>query len=110
MARKTRIVIDQGTDFSKVIDVKSGNTAFDLTGYTVAAQMRKNYASTAPTATFTATHNDALGQVTLSLTNSITAALQPGREMFDVEITSTAGLITRVAEGEVSVTPGITRA
>jgi hypothetical protein len=30
--------------------------------------------------------------------------------MFDVEITSTAGLITRVAEGEVSVTPGITRA
>jgi hypothetical protein len=109
MARKTRIVIDQGTDFSKVIDVKSGNAAFDLTGYTVAAQ-RKNYASTTPTATFTATHNDALGQVTLSLANSITAALQPGREMFDVEITSTAGLITRVAEGEVSVTPGITRA
>jgi hypothetical protein len=108
MAIKANIVIDQGTDFSAVVDVvdTSGN-AYDLQGYTVAAQMRKNYTSSAAT-TFVGSHNGIGGAITLSLTNTVTAALEPGRYLYDVEITS-AGVVTRVVEGIATVTPGMTR-
>ena len=107
MAIKANIVIDQGTDFSSVIDlVDTSGDVFDLTGYTAAAQMRKNYTSSAAT-TFVGSHNAAGGAITLSLSNTVTAALEPGRYLYDVEITS-GGVVTRVVEGIATVTPGMT--
>ena len=109
MAIKANLVIDQGTDFSAIIDVvdSSGNV-FDLSSYTAAAQMRKNYASSSAT-TFTCTDNETGGQITLTLSSSITSTLEPGRYLYDVEITSSSNSITRVVEGIVTVTPGMTR-
>ena len=109
MAIKANLVIDQGADFDAMIDVTdTGGITYDLTNYNVAAQMRKNYASSSATS-FTATHNSQGGQIALSLSNSITGDLEPGRYLYDVEITSPSGTITRVVEGVVTVTPGITR-
>lgn len=109
MAIKANLVIDQGTDFSATIDVVDSNgDVFDLTNYTAAAQMRKNYASSAAT-TFTCEDNGTGGQIVLSLASSITSSLEPGRYLYDVEITSTSNTITRVVEGIVTVTPGMTR-
>lgn len=110
MAIKANLVIDQGTDFSATIDVTDldGETAFNLTGYTVAAQMRKNYASSSAI-TFTTSHNNELGQIDLVLSSSQTVDIEPGRYLYDVEMTSPANEITRVVEGIVTVTPGMTR-
>lgn len=109
MAIKANLVIDQGTDFAAEVDVlDSEGTVFDLTNYTAAAQMRKNYASSAAT-TFTCSSNGAGGTITLKLASSITKDLEPGRYLYDVEITSTANDIIRVVEGIVTVTPGMTR-
>jgi hypothetical protein len=108
MAIKANIVIDQGTDFKAVIDVvDTSGVVYDLSGYTASAQMRKNYNSTLAT-TFVATHNSSGGAITLTLANDSTSALEPGRYLYDVEISS-AGVITRVVEGIVTVTPGMTR-
>ena len=110
MAIKANLVIDQGTDFSATIDlVDTDDEVYNLTGFTVASQMRKNYASASAAASFTASHNTTGGQITLSLSNSITATLEPGRYLYDVEITSAGGNVTRVVEGIVTVTPGMTR-
>lgn len=109
MAIKANIVVDQGTDFSATIDVTNPDgTAFNLTGYTVAAQMRKNYASSTAT-TFSASHNSGAGQITLALLKSTTNNLEPGRYLYDVEITSVGNNTVRVVEGIVTVTPGMTR-
>lgn len=109
MAIKANLVIDQGTDFSATVDViDTDGDAFDLTNYTAAAQMRKNYASSAAT-TFTCENNGAAGQIFLALASSITVGLEPGRYLYDIEITSTSNTITRVVEGIVTVTPGMTR-
>lgn len=109
MAIKANLVIDQGTDFSATIDVTDLNgNAFDLTNYTPAAQIRKSYASTTAY-NFVTSDNGNLGQITLSLSNTTTSQLEPGRYRYDVEITSTAGDVSRVVEGIVTVTPGITR-
>lgn len=109
MAIKANLVIDQGTDFSATIDVvDANNNIYDLSSYTAAAQMRKNYASASAT-TFTTSDNGASGQITIELSSNTTAQLEPGRYLYDVEITSTGGIVTRVVEGIVTVTPGITR-
>lgn len=110
MAIKANLVIDQGTDFSASIDlVDVDDEVYDLTNYTVSSQMRKNYASSSAAATFTTTHNNSGGQIALSLNNVNTSALDPGRYLYDVEITSPGGIVSRVVEGIVTVTPGMTR-
>ena len=109
MAVKANIIIDQGTDFSALIDVQSASdTVYNLSGYTVAAQMRKTYASSTAV-TFGTSHNGVLGQISITLANSITNTLEPGRYMYDIEITSAGGAKTRVVQGTATVTAGITR-
>lgn len=109
MAIKANLVIDQGTTFNADIDlVDTNDQIYDLTGYTVASQMRKNYTSSAAV-TFTCSTFAATGKIFLSLTPEATAAIEPGRYLYDVEITSPGGVKTRVVEGIVTVTPGMTR-
>ena len=109
MAIKANLVIDQGSTFTATIDLTdpAGNV-FNLTGYTVAAQMRKNYTSSSAV-TFVASHSAGTGKIDLSLSATTTNTLSPGRYLYDVEITSPGGGVTRVVEGIVTVTPGITR-
>ncbi len=109
MAIKANLVVDQGSSFSATIDVASADgTVFNLTGYTVAAQMRKNYTSSTAV-TFSSTHNGTGGAITLALLPAVTAVIEPGRYLYDVEVTSTGGSIIRIVEGVVTVTPGMTR-
>lgn len=109
MAIKANIVVDQGATFSATVTVETSNgSIFDLTDYTVAAQMRKNYAASVAT-TFTTYHTNANGQIVMTLTANTTSNLVPGRYLYDVEATSPEGIVDRVIEGIVTVTPGMTR-
>jgi hypothetical protein len=109
MAIKANIIIDQGTDFVATIDLETpSSTPYNLVGYTVAAQMRKNYSSSSAT-TFTSSHNGANGQITIALDKNQTMVLEPGRYLYDIEITSQGGTVMRVIEGTATVTPGMTR-
>ena len=110
MATVSNIVIDQGTTFSLDINLTNDDaSAKDLTNYTVASQMRKSYEASAATS-FTCVKVDNTGEVTISLTASQTAALKPGRYVYDVEITGTSPVETlRVLEGLVTVTPEVTK-
>ena len=111
MAVYSDLSIDQGTDFTAEvqIDDTDGTTA-NLTGYTVAGQIRKSYDSTTYTAFSASVSNATGGTVSIALTAAQTNALASGRYVYDVEITSSGGVVTRVLEGQVEVTPGVTRA
>ena len=109
MAIIANLFIDQGTDFSITVDVTdAAGTALNLTGYSAAAQIRKTYASSAISATFTTSIAAATGQVTLSLTDTETT-IEAGRYVYDLNINSSSGQKTRVVEGQATVTPGVTR-
>ena len=111
MAVYSDLSVDQGTDFvaEVMIDDTDGTTA-NLTGYSVAGQIRKSYSSTAKV-DFTCTVQDAAaGKISIALSNTQTNAMKAGRYVYDVEITKTAsGIKTRVIEGQVTVTPGVTQ-
>jgi hypothetical protein len=49
------------------------------------------------------------GTISLSLADTVTNAMKAGRYVYDVEILSGAGSRTRVLEGQVEVTPGVTQ-
>lgn len=108
MATKLNLVIDQGATYSNssIIAYDSTNTAINLSTYTVASKIRKHYASTNAVA-FTATGNSS-GYISLSLTANATSNIVSGRYVYDVEITSNTGIVTRVKEGIVTVTPQVT--
>ena len=110
MAIIANIFIDQGADFSITVDVSDANgNQLNLTGYSAAAQMRKTYESSSISATFTTSIAAADGQVTLTLTDTVTTALSPGRYVYDLVVTDGSSISTRVVEGQAIVTPGVTR-
>ena len=111
MASISNIFIDQGADFSTTVNVTDSNAAaLDLTGYTAAGMIRKNHLSTSSTA-FTVAFVDprSSGQITISLTDTQTAALPEGRYVYDVVITAGDGKKTRVVEGSATINPCVTR-
>tara|TARA_B100001093_G_C26523351_1_gene882716 strand:+ start:274 stop:609 length:336 start_codon:yes stop_codon:yes gene_type:complete len=111
MAIYSNFTIDQGATFSADIDVTDADgDALNLTGYTVAGQMRKSYNSTTFTAFSSSVSNATGGVVNITLSASQTGALKAGRYVYDVEITASDATVTRVIEGQIEVTPGVTRA
>ena len=111
MASILKQIVDQGSTWSKQITVyeTDGTTIQNLTGYTVASQLRKNYTSTAYT-TINATNNSPTsGIIIMSLTATQTAALKSGRYVYDLQITAADGTVTRVIEGVITLRPEVTK-
>ena len=115
MATISNLNIDAAADYQSTVTVSSlasdgTETAFDLTNYTASASLRKNYASSSKT-DFTCNIDSPAsnGNVTIILTDTQTAALDRGRYVWDMIITSPGGTITRVVEGVVTVNPSVTR-
>lgn len=111
MGAKANIVIDQGADFSTTVTVTDdANATVDLSDYTARGQIRKHYTSTTAvdfTIQFGSPRSE--GQVELSLSNSQTGSMEAGRYVYDAEIISSSGTVTRLVEGIATVTPQVTR-
>jgi hypothetical protein len=111
MATISNLFIDQNADFTTTVTINDSNgSALDLTSYTALAMIRKTYQSTTAT-TFTSTFVSprTTGQITISLTDTQTAALEAGRYVYDLIITDSSGNKTRVVEGIATVNPSVSR-
>ena len=117
MSQYEDITIDQGADQTIQLELvdTSGNKK-NLTGYTVAAQIRKTYSSSdsdAVTFSSQVVSPATDGIVNLTLTNSQTSSMKAGRYVYDVEISSTDSadntIIERILEGQITVSPSVTR-
>ena len=110
MATVANIFIDQGSDYSNIVTVTTPNgQPLNLTGFTVASQMRKSYSSSVSYNFNASIFNALLGRVRLQLTSAQSEAIPPGRYLYDVEVTSPNNIKTRVVEGIATITPQITK-
>lgn len=110
MAIYSNLIIDQGSDFSATITVEDidGNIV-NVSGYTVEGKIKKNYESlTSVQFGVTSPITSTDGTIEITLTDTQTKAMEAGRYVYDVEIISSGGVTTRVLEGQVEVTPGVT--
>jgi len=109
-AGKYNISIEQGSTWSLRLEVDvSAGVDKDLTGYTLASKIGKSYYDPNPISMATAYVIQNQGIFTISLTEAQTAALDAAHEyVYDVEITSDTGVVTRMIQGRATVSPGIT--
>jgi hypothetical protein len=110
LAAVTNLVVYQGSDFQATFFVNNDNgSAFDLTDYTGECLIKKHYTSSSSVVmnvNINAPENT--GSVTLSLTNQVTSAMTPGKYVYDVVVTSSFGIKSRVLEGILTLVEGVT--
>ena len=103
------LYIEQGSTFSTTITLDDVyGEAYNLVGYSANSEIRKSYYSSNATAIFSTTVDTYEGTITLLLTSDVTSNISPGRYVYDTTITS-GQVVTRVLEGVVDVSPGVTR-
>jgi hypothetical protein len=108
--------IQQGATLSLVATWKdSGGTAINLTGYTARMNVRETYSSSSAVLTLTTENNGitlggSAGTITLSASATTTAALTaPFSGVYDLELVSGGGVVTRLLEGVATISPEVTR-
>ena len=107
--------IEQGATLLKPIVWKdSSGTPINLTGYTAKMQVRSSVTSPTvllelSTANNRLTINPSTGTVTMIFSATTTAAITWSRGKYDLELTSYDGTVTRLLEGEITVSKEITR-
>lgn len=107
--------IEQGATLLKPIVWKdSAGVAVNLTGYTAKMQVRKSASSPDVLLEMSTTNGKiqltpATGTITLVFSATTTADISWTRGKYDLELTSADGTVTRLIEGEISVSREITR-
>lgn len=107
--------IEQGTTLLKPIVWKdSAGTAVNLTGYSAKMQIRKSVSSDDVLLELSTTNSKLsitplTGTITLIFSAATTAAIDWSRGKYDLELTSGDGTVTRLIEGEITVSKEITR-
>jgi hypothetical protein len=110
MAAYSELFLEQYADFSTYINIDdTQGDAINLAGYSASSQIRKSYySSTAYDFTVQIT-DAAAGEISLSMSSANTANMSPGRYVYDLNIKDTNSVVTRVVEGIVVVSPGVTK-
>jgi len=109
MANSQDIFIDQGADFSAQVTVKRDGLDFDLTGYTLEAQIRKTMNASSSIVSFSVLLNsDNSNVVELFLSSAQTTTLESKRYVYDLEATKD-GNTYRLIQGHITVSPNVTR-
>ena len=112
MAAKANLIIDQGSKFNIVVNITDmAGDIFNLTDHTSACHFRKTHSSSVFHIITTNITNPTGGIMELSMTSAESNIVSAGRYVYDVEVYNTlnGNNATRVLEGLVTVTPGVTR-
>jgi tRNA threonylcarbamoyladenosine modification (KEOPS) complex Pcc1 subunit len=108
------ILIEQGATFSESMVYKDQGVAINLTGYTARMQVRSTLES-ATTVVELTTANDRIalggtaGTITLTISATDTAGLTAGRGVYDLELVSGSGIVTRLLQGVATISRNVTR-
>lgn len=105
--------IGRGETFATVITWKNNDVPVNLTGYTARMQLRREYSSSSPALSLTSgsglTLGGSAGTVTISINAATTADLVADKYVYDLELVSSGGVVKRLLEGQIKLTPSVTR-
>jgi hypothetical protein len=110
-----KIWFEQGATFNRVLTWRNPDaTPIDLTGYTARMQVRPNKLSADVLLSLTTqngriTLGGALGTITLDVDATVAATISAGQFVYDLELISSAGEVTRLIEGAFVVDGEVTR-
>jgi hypothetical protein len=108
MAAVYNITVNQNADFVRSFQVKEDNVILDITNYSFSGRLKENFHHSGHTDFVTAVTDGPAGTFTVSLTDAVTGALDPGTWVYDVIMTDTGGKKTRLLQGNAFVKQGVT--
>jgi len=112
-AGELNLAVEQGTTFSQTLTWKIDGTAVNLTGYTARMQARDDVTSSTTILSLTQaaglTLGGVAGTIIIALTATATAALVAGNYVYDLELVSSGGVVTRLVQGTLEVSAEVTR-
>ena len=105
------LIIDQGADFALDLVIKQGGTALNLSNYSGRAQLRTSVDASSVSATFSVTvTNAANGALKMQLPAATSSGISAGQYVYDLEIfTANDSIVKRIIQGDVTLTPEVTR-
>lgn len=110
------ITIEQGADFALPLTWKDENgDVIDLGGYTARMQIRETFDSDDYIVSLTSdpgggiTLGGVLGTVDVAISNTVTSTLPLMKAVYDIELESSSGYVTRLMQGTVSISREVTR-
>jgi len=107
------IFLEQGTTFITQLALADNTGApYNLTNFTIKSQARKSYYSSNVSIQFNASVYSAnSGIIQLAANSATTANVSPAQKLvYDVIITENGtGAVTRVLEGQIFISPSVTR-
>jgi hypothetical protein len=116
MADKINLVVEQGADFRRVLEVRDeSGTLLDLTGYVFRGQAKTDYSSSKSSFDINFTIRDqvaSLGMVDLHISADSTSALNLAKAsdyIYDIEMVDGASEVRRIMEGKIKVYPEVTK-
>lgn len=103
----------QGQTFNETVTWKVSGVAVDLTSYTARMQVRPNVDSSEKYVDISSgsgiTLGGAAGTVNLNVSASVMATVPAGKHVYDLELVSSGGVVTRLLSGFFRVTAEVTR-
>lgn len=114
-AATVNLVIEQGTDFSHIVGLTNDDgSVFNLTGYDARMQIRSTVATAAILYELTVSNgrievNAGAGQLRLNIGNAVTSAMTWRSGVYDLEIISSGGIVTRIMQGNATLSLEVTR-
>ena len=104
MAAVVNLIIEKGTDFEESFDVtNSDGSKVPLNGFTAVSKLKK-YPESSTSTSFSVGITTDTGKVAISMGNTSTNSLSPGRYYYDVIITSSDSKKVKIDEGMALVT------
>ena len=107
--------VEQGATFSHRLEWKdSREQPINLSGYTARMQVRAKKSSDTVLVELTTANGrislgGAAGSIDLEIEAAVTAGFDWTKGVYDLELESGTGFVTRLVEGSVSVVPEVTR-
>ena len=103
----------QGASWDYTLTWTTNGTAVNLTNYTARMQVRETYKTNTAILSFTSgtgiTLGGTAGTILLEANPTTTAGVPSGQYVYDLELVSPAGAVTRLVEGTIICDPEVTR-
>jgi len=105
--------LPQGSTWDDTWTLKVSGSPYNLTGCTARLQFRKAFTSPDTVLSITQasgiTLGGAAGTVTFNVADTVTAAIEAGVYVYDLEIETAGGVTSRWVQGKVNVSAEVTR-
>lgn len=109
MSGKYNIVAEQGATFNLNFRIETDGTPWNLTGYTFAMQVRRSSSSATTLLNLTSATMTSVGRVSATVNATTMSGVPAGRWVYDIELRSSGGEVTRILEGRFIVTAEVTQ-